>query len=231
MYMNPLTLTRPKLQSAALKFFLAEEFNFEQGTLLGTGVVNSTGQFVDVGTVLGQISTATVSAAVANTTPANTGNGTIALGSPAYVAGFQSGTYEMVYVSATEFEVYDPYGRLVGAGKNGTAFSNQIVFTATAGGTAFVAGDGFTIAVAVTGAQFTALNPSATDGSQNAVGVAVKAETSQPGVDNVNALVILARGPAVLLADGLIWPSGISASAQAAAQAALMALGIIIRNS
>jgi hypothetical protein len=227
-----LTLQRPKLQSAALKFFIAEEFNFEAETLLGTGVMNSTGQFADVGTVVGKVLGPAVAAAVANTSPAaNTGNGTIALGSPAYAAGAQVGSYEMVYISATEFEVYDPSGRMLGVGKNGVAFSDQIVFTATAGGTAFAAGDGFTFAVTQTPNQCTAVNASAVDGSQIAMGVVMHACTANAGADNVGGLVVLERGPAVLLADGLIWPSGSTTPQQTAWLAQLAALGIVVRAS
>lgn len=234
MYMNPLTLQRPKLQSAVLKYFLSEEFGFENVTLLaGTG---GNERFLDVGTVVGQIvqGAVTVSAAVAATSPANTGNGTIALGAPAFLVGTeQVGTYQVVYISATEFEVYDPSGKLVGVGKNASAFSNQIVFTATAGGTPFVAGDSFGIPVAVAagGGQFEGLNLSGTDGSQNVAGVVMKAAVAQNGADNVNGMVVLARGPAVLLADGLIWPGGITGTQQAAALAQLLALNIVVRNS
>lgn len=234
MYMNPLTLQRPKLQSAALKFFLAEEYNFEVGTLLGTGVVNSTGQFVDVGTVLGEITQGAWSVAAAVAGGSNAGNGTVALGSPAAIAGAaQVGTYRAVAIAALEWEVYDPSGELLGVAADAAAFSNQIAFTITHGSTPFAAGDVFTFAVtAAAGAgQLTALNLSATDGSQNAVGVVVKAETAVAGTDNVNALAYLARGPAVLLADGLVWPSGITSTQQAAATAQLAALGIVIRNS
>ena len=234
MYMNPLTLQRPKLQTAAIKYFLAEEYNFEQGTLLGTGIMNSTGQFIDVGTVLGQITQGAWSVAAAVAGGSNAGNGTVALGSPAAIAGAaQVGTYKAVALAALEWEVYDPNGKLLGVAADAAAFSNQIAFTIAHGSTPFAAGDVFTFAItdAAGAGQYTALNLSATDGSQNAVGVAAKAETAQAGADNINGLVVLARGPAVLLADGLVWPSGITSTQQAAALAQLAALGIIVRNS
>jgi len=227
-----LTLQRPKLQSAVLKFFVAEEYNFEAETLLGTGVMNSTGQFADVGTVVGKISQAAPAAAAGVATAGNTGNGT--MGTTSAVAGAaQVGTYNVVYISATEFEVYDPSGKLVGVGKNGTAFAMQIGFTMTAGGTAFVAGDSFTVAVTIAAGagQCTIVNPSAADGSQNAMGVVMRACTANAGADNVNGLVVLERGPAVLLSDNLIWPAGSTTPQQTAWLAQLVALGIVVRAS
>jgi hypothetical protein len=143
----------------------------------------------------------------------------------------QVGSYEVVYLSATEFEVFDPIGHSLGVGKNGTAFSNQIVFTATAGGTPFVAGDGFTIGVTIAFNQCTIVNSAATDGSQNAMGVVLRPCTANAGVDNVNGLVVLERGPAVLLADGLIWPAGATSTQIANWTAQLAKLNIVVRPS
>jgi hypothetical protein len=78
----------------------------------------------------------------------NTGNGTVS--APSVGVGVQAGSYRMVAISATEFELFDPSGNLVGIAKTGTAFATQIGFTITAGGTAFVAGDSFTVAVTET---------------------------------------------------------------------------------
>lgn len=234
MYMNPLTVQRPKLQSAVLKFFLAEAYNFEAVTLLGgTGGAE---RFLDVGTVVGQNSpsaggTWSVAAAVAGA-GGNTGNGTVALASTPYVAGsVQLGTYEIVATSATEWDAFDPNGKFLGIAKNGTAFATQIAFTITAGGTAFVAGDAFTFAVtnAGGGGQYSALNLSGTDGTQNVAGIVVKAATAQNGVDNVSGMTVLVRGPAVVDQDNLIWPSGITNTQQTAALAQIAALGIVVR--
>jgi hypothetical protein len=166
MVMNPLTIRRPKLQSSWLKYFLAETYNFENATLLAGSL--GLERFVDTGTVLGQVNqgAVTVGAAVANA--GNTGNGTVALGSPAYGANARVGYYQIVFVSATEFEVYRPTvdnlaGDLIGVGVAGTAFKNEIAFTVTAGGTAFVAGDGFSIPVsaAAGGGQYVPLGVAA----------------------------------------------------------------------
>ena len=76
----------------------------------------------------------------------NTGNGTIGTLSLAF--GFQNGAYPVSFLSPTLFVVYDPFGKPVGSGVVGTPFAGgQVVFTVTAGGTAFARGDGFTVTV------------------------------------------------------------------------------------
>jgi len=75
----------------------------------------------------------------------NTGNGT--LGTLSALAAAQPGAYNAVFVAATKFEVYDPLGKFIAVGTTGVAFSSQVQFTITAGGTAFVAGDGFSVTV------------------------------------------------------------------------------------
>jgi hypothetical protein len=78
----------------------------------------------------------------------NTGNGTMS--AVTAVAPAIGGTYQVIYISATKFEVYDPNGDLVGEGVNGTPFNaGGLGFTMTAGGTAFAAGDAYTISVPV----------------------------------------------------------------------------------
>jgi hypothetical protein len=74
----------------------------------------------------------------------NTGNatiGTLSLGSaPA------AGIYHVVFTDATHFNVFDPAGIFIGSGTTGVAFtSTGVNFTATAGGTPMVRGDGFTV--------------------------------------------------------------------------------------
>lgn len=77
----------------------------------------------------------------------NTGNGTI--GTLSLLKYGKNGTYTVSFTAATTFNVFDPYGAMVGSGVTGTAFNvgSQVQFTITAGGTAFVKGDGFGIVV------------------------------------------------------------------------------------
>lgn len=82
---------------------------------------------------------------------ANTGNGTF--GAIAAADATPLGNWLVLFSAATVFAVYDPTGRkLATAGATGTAFEDGgLTFTLAAGGTAFVAGDSFTINVAPSG--------------------------------------------------------------------------------
>lgn len=75
----------------------------------------------------------------------NTGNGTMS--TPSAQSGLMVGVYKVNFTSATAFTVTDPMTNVVGTGTVGTAYATQVGFTITAGATAFVAGDGFTITV------------------------------------------------------------------------------------
>ena len=107
-------------------------------------IANATGSDIQyaAGLILVQNANGTATGAA---NAGDTGNGTIA--SVTAQAGSQFGAYSVVFTTATAFEVFDPAGNLVGTGSTGTAFANQVGFTITAGGIAFVAGDGFTITV------------------------------------------------------------------------------------
>jgi hypothetical protein len=76
--------------------------------------------------------------------------------------------------------------------------------------------------------KFTALAPAASDGSQNAAGVLLAA-TDASAADRLGPL--LARGPAVVSADHLVWPGGITGGEKTAAIAQLVALGIVSREA
>jgi hypothetical protein len=121
-----------------------------------------------------------VAAAVA--VAGNTGNATIALGATPFIGATQIGTYRVVFNSALRFAVFDPSGANVGNGAIGAAFSNQIVFTATAGGTAMIAGDTLTIAVTAATFQFGIYDPAATDGRAIPAGILYDAVTTAVSV-------------------------------------------------
>jgi hypothetical protein len=176
---------------------------------------------LDIGVIVGKIG-AGAGAAVADV--GNTGNGTMSAPSD------QVGAYTVEFISPIKFNVYDPFGNLVGEGTTGVAFANQIGFTISAGATPFAAGDGFAVTVAVNAnaGLIVPLNPAAIDGSQNPIGVVVR-QTVAPAAANVPAVV--AERFAVLLNDGLIYPAGSSAAQQAVIRAQLAALGLIVRFS
>ena len=188
----------------------------DQGVLIS-------GQNLAPGVVLGKITTST-GAPVAATNAGNTGNGTC--GAVTESAGAKVGAYSLLFNTATEYTVYDPNGAEVGKGNTGVAFSvGGLGFTITAGGTAFVAGDGFTITVSAGSGKWTQLNASATDGSQNAAGVLWGA-TDASGGDT--PCTVMARECEVTASE-LTWPSGYTNNQIAAATAQLAALQIIAR--
>ncbi len=156
----------------------------------------------------------------------NTGNGTCS--AVTAKAGCQAGTYSGEFIAATKFNLYDPSGKFVAEGSTGVAFSNQIGFTITAGGTAFAAGDGFTIGVAAGSGNVTPVNAAAVDGSAAAIGVVMRPATVPAAA---TAAVVLLERQGVVLSDNLIWPTGASNNQIAAWTAQLAAAGIISRPS
>lgn len=179
------------------------------------------------GTVLGLQAGGVVAAWPGNAEQqnSNTGNGTIAMAATPVVAGAQHGMYSAVALTATTFAVSDPYGNAVGTATAGSAFSNQIAFTITAGATAFVAGDEFSIDVEAIAGAFVPLNPSASDGSQTAAGIAFG--FTDATLNDVPGTVVTRE--CEVNGFELIWPSGATAAQIAAATAQLTALGIITR--
>lgn len=84
-------------------------------------------------------------ATVASAPGANTGNGTVGTLSVT-AASASPGAYLVKFTAATTFNVFDPNGRELLPGTTGVAYSDGgVAFTITAGGTAFVAGDSFTV--------------------------------------------------------------------------------------
>ena len=83
----------------------------------------------------------------ATTTPKTgiTGNGTISAVTLGTI-GWQTGAYKALFTGATTFNVVNVNGDIVSNGVTGTALTvDGLTFTITAGGTAFVAGDFFTV--------------------------------------------------------------------------------------
>jgi len=100
----------------------------------------------------------------------NTGNGTVGAITPGTTA--QIGAYTLVATSATVFAVTDPEGVALPNATVGTPYVNpQINFTITAGGTAFAAGDSFTLTNSRTTGNFIACVKGASDGSNTPVAI------------------------------------------------------------
>jgi hypothetical protein len=113
------------------------------------------------GAVLGQQTNNSINSAAGT----NTGNGTIGTLSLGTTETF--GVFTLVATSATNFTVTDPEGNALPAATVGTAYSNaEIGFKITAGGTAFVAGDSFTLNVLEATGNYILSVKTASDGSQ-----------------------------------------------------------------
>ncbi|UDL95500.1 head decoration protein [Lichenihabitans sp. PAMC28606] len=118
------------------------------------------------GAVLGMIGVGTATSTV-KASGANTGNGTLVLDPTTPVlANAKPGLYQVRFTSPTAYSVTDPAGGSLGPGATGTAFADRLKFLATAGGTAFVAGDGFDIALTDGGSKYVLSVAAAVDGSQ-----------------------------------------------------------------
>lgn len=128
------------------------------GITLGAGTLNR-------GTVLGQQTLGAATAAAG----ANTGNGTIS--AVTVQPNAKLGAYKLTAISATDFEVVGPTGNRLAEASTGVAYTDQIGFTITAGATAFVAGDSFTVTIAAGSGNYVESVKTATDGSQNPVAI------------------------------------------------------------
>lgn len=73
-----------------------------------------------------------------------------------------------------------------------------------------------------------ALDPAATDGTETAVGV-LATDTDATLIDRDDAILIARH--AIVAKSALIWPAGITAPQKAAAEAQLVALGILVRDA
>jgi hypothetical protein len=163
-------------------------------------------------------------AAVAGT---NTGNGTSSAVTTTGNAP-QLGAYTVEFDDATHFVVTSPSGQQIGHGVTGTAFNGGgLGFTITAGGTAFVAGDSFTVTVAANAnsGKFAPLSLTAADGS--AVAAAILFGTTDTTLADKSATAITRA--CEINASELVWPTGSSASEIATGLAQLKAIGIIPR--
>lgn len=157
-------------------------------------IVLAAGASLPRGTVLGQ----QTSFSVQSVPGTNTGNGTV--GTISAVANAKLGGYALKATSATNFTVTDPEGTALPAATVGTAYNNGgIAFTITAGGTAFVANDSFTLNVVNSIGNFIVSVKTASDGSQtpcailvdfaDATGGPVRTGAYVMGEFNVNAVV------------------------------------------
>lgn len=163
---------------------------------------------------------------------AGTGNGVLTLANPNSSTKIKDGNYSVVFIEPTTnlgtFEVLDPAGKLVGTGVVGTAFNKEIKFTIADGGTDFVAGDTFTLAVTTEDVDFQWANfdPTATDGSEVPAAYSIYACTTGSGETKKTA--VLTR-MCELNGNCIAWPSGITDAQRVDAIQALDTRNIIVR--
>lgn len=177
---------------------------------------------LETGTVIGQQTIGAPSQSYAGT-----GTGTmtgLAAGATAKV-----GTYLAKCITAgasAVFELIDPTGRQLAQVALGVAATGgpDLSFEINAGGTAFALGDTFTITVPAGVGTWAPLNLTATDGSQTAAGVLYARAFVAAGTNDDGSAVVR---QAVVNANALIWPAGITAAQIAAGTSALAASGII----
>jgi len=193
--------------------------SIDRGTILA-----GQSAILQAGVVLGQLPPS-AAAAVANgagANGANTGNGTF--GTIVPQAGYKPGNYGLKMLTATTFSVTDPDGVALANGATGTAYTSAgLNFTLTAGGTAFVAGDGFLIAGTGVGAYKPYL-ATAVDGSGMPAGIlygAVDATTATVGSTNPHAAIVVRD--CEVNASELIWDASLSAAEITTALALLSA--------
>lgn len=236
MTLNVQTFTRQKLQSAVFSLIFAEDYNFEQGTIPAGSQANSSALF-DIGTVLGKIANALTASSAAKS-GGNTGGGALTVDATTPVlAGAKPGVYKVrltvpaavIGTHSGLFEVRDPDGEVLGEVQVGDTFADQIKFAIAYATADFVVGDGFDVTIGAGSGKYVQLNPAAADGSQNAAGVIARQVKVDASLDTPAAVAV--RGPLNLKADGLVWPTGISAAAQAAATAQLVAAGMVVLAS
>jgi hypothetical protein len=159
--------------------------------------------------------------------PGNTGNGTIGSLSVQPPAGSNPGAmvgaYTISFTSAIAFSVFAPDGRELLPGVVGTAYADEIGFRITAGGTAFAAGDGFTITVPAGSGNLVAF-----DGTGAVAGIVFNRVYVPAG--GTARCTIVTRDAEVNRAE-LQWGSVAAGSPtiQASAAAQLAAMGVIPR--
>ncbi|WP_127142847.1 head decoration protein [Pelagibacterium montanilacus] len=218
------TVGAPKLLTAFLKFETDPQFCREELVLLAG---SSGPRKIEIGTPLGL---ATDGDPEASALAGNTGDGTIALADPALGSGVVPGIYRVLCMDVgtpAVFEVFDPAGVSLGSVDAGDPFDDVVKFTITAGSEAFAEGDGFEIVVPE-GTKAKAWDPEATDGSQIFHGFALVRTAAPEGADS--RILALEQGPAVVLEDEIVFPTGLPAEDRLALITAARAKAIKVRR-
>jgi hypothetical protein len=137
------------------------------------------GQVLFRGSVMGR-TTGTITSAPGGS---NVGTGTVS--ALAIGAASQPGAFVLTATSATSFNVTAPNGAVLAVATVGQPYESEAIgFVINAGGTAFAVGDTFTVTVSATGGTYLLAVSTASDGSQNPVGILVNnIDTSSTGLN------------------------------------------------
>lgn len=197
--------------------FILSEAN---GNRSREGAKLNSGQDLAAGTVVGQLKTG------AGAKISGTGDGTIGavtLGPDAEV-GVYVLTGKTEASNAGTFSVRTPSGQQLPDLTVASAYaSTHINLTVADGANDWDIGD--IIHVTVTGGDYAAIDPAATDGTQHAAGI-LYAGIDASAADTLATFIVR---DAVVNANELIWPDDITAAAKAVATNQLNARGIILR--
>lgn len=201
-------------------YLVSEAKNLYRSRDAGTVINESATDILLPGSLLGRLTTGT---AAATADSGNTGNptvGTITVTSEALI-----GAYVLTFLTATTFSVARPDGALLANGATGVAYDQGgLGFTVTAGATPAVEGDAFTIAVSQRVGDYTRHTLGASDGSQTVAGILF--EEVAPGATEERTVT---RRDCEVNGPHLIYAAGSTAAQIDTANAALLALGIVVR--
>lgn len=171
------------------------------------------------GSVLGALSPQGI-VAVAGAT--NTGNGTV--GSLSRTTASREGNYVLTATDATHFSVVDPEGVAMPALTTGVAYNQSgLLLTITVGGTAFVAGDTFTLESFDATGQYLLSLTGASDGSQTPNAILVDDADASAGPVTTGAYLTGEFNARALIFDAS-WTT-------ATVRNALRASGIFVKSS
>ena len=152
----------------------------------------------------------------------NVGNGTV--GSITAQPPVFAGAYAVHFTDATNFAVSNPAGIAVGTGQVGIAFGGGgLEFTITAGATAFVANDAFTVTIAFTGGGWMPLTAS----TPTPIAYAILRDLTD-ATGRIATSAAVARSAEVNLGE-LVWDSTLNIHQKDTALAALKLVGILAR--
>lgn len=195
-------------------------------------VTLKSGQNLSAGAALGAIPAGTSASAAKS--GGNTGNGTFVLDATTPILPRAiEGVYTLRCITAVTnggvFRLEGPHGTVLGdytitPGAGGTVtISEHIKGVLTDGATDFIVGDGFDVTVSALTAKQVEYNPAGTDGSHIISGLLFK-NTNATSADT--ATTALARGPATVNSNDIVWKSGMTTAQKTAARAELMKVGI-----